>query len=202
MQATFLKRVLPFLLTLLVGIGVSVVLSRLFHSKKTYSYRISKSYGCDFRRSQHSGTWSPKREPAVSIKHVPDGQLPPFFDSQMSEGQTVIRMEALFGASGRVTEVRFPEFAPYQVEASSEIQRNARRIEQELMESAAQQVRQIDFRPLRSPQWLSVETLISKKAPGRGCSSVMIKIRDQNGMRWEGETLAEGRRCGANLPSF
>lgn len=199
MQATFLKRVLPFCLTLLLGIGVTVAIGRVFHSgKRVFSYRISKFYGCDESRPRSYK----KFVPAISIRYVPDGQIPPFFDSEM-EGYAFIKMEALFDPSGRVTEVRFPDYKPYVDEASPEDQRRTRRLEQELMDSAAEQVRQIDFRPLRTPQWLNVETAIFKRNPVKGCNSVKVKIIDQNGdMRWEGETLAAGRRCGANLPSF
>ena len=201
MQATFLKRILPFCLTLLVGIGVTVAIGRLVHGKRLFTYRVSKSYACGDSTSNYR-RYHRRSGPTISIREIPDAQIPPFFDSQMSEGHSVIRMNALFDSSGRVTEVKFPDFTPYNADDSSETQRRSRRLEQELMDSAAQQVRGIDFRPSPFSQWLNVETSISKKAPGRGCSSVLVKVSDQNGMRWERETLAEGRRCGANFSSF
>jgi len=196
MQANILKRVLPFCLTLIVGIGVTVAIGKLFHSKsRTVTVRVSESY------SGHR-KYPYRHDRAIAIRSVPDGQLPPLFDSQFSEGHANIRMEALFDSSGRVTEVRFPEFGSYGTEAVSENQRRSQRIGQELMDFSAQQVREIQFKPSPFSQWLNIETFISKKAPGRGCSSVKVKISDQDGMRWEGETLAEGRRCGANFSSF
>jgi hypothetical protein len=199
MQATFLKRILPFFLTLIVGLGVSLAVGRLFHSKsRPFRYRMvaSSERGCKYARK-----YERQYQRAVSINSVPDAEIPPLFDTRTLEGDAFIKMEALFDSSGRVTEVRFPQFESYAA-PSSERERTSRRMEQELMDAAAQQVRQIDFRPSRGSQWLNVETEFRKRGVGRGCDSVMVKISDQDGMRWEGETLAEGRRCGANHSSF
>jgi hypothetical protein len=198
MQATFIKRILPFFLTLIVGLGVSLAIGRLFHSKSRpfrYHIAMSSERGCKYARK-----YERQYQRAVSINSVPDAEIPLLFDTRTLEGDAFIKMEALFDSSGRVTEVRFPQYND--VAPLSEKERTSRRIEQELMDAAAQQVRQIDFRPSHGSQWLNVETEFRKRGVGRGCDSVMVKISDQDGMRWEGETLAEGRRCGANHSSF
>src|SRR5947209_3216778 len=112
-----LKRFLPFALALVVGLLLWNLLSKTKHSVNIVN---SKYAGMGF--GSGSG-WGPRSDgdklASVRIYYVPDIVIPDAVRHSSYEFSATIRLEALLGADGKVSEVKPVLMLPYGVTKKS-----------------------------------------------------------------------------------
>ncbi|MDT5124038.1 MAG: hypothetical protein QOC96_3520 [Acidobacteriota bacterium] len=112
-----LKRFLPFALTLIVGLMLGSLLSKSTHSVDVVAPKYT---GMGF--GSGSG-WGPHpdrdKQAPVKINYVPDIVIPDAIRRSSWEFVATLRLEAVLGADGKVSEVKPILMLPYGVTESS-----------------------------------------------------------------------------------
>jgi hypothetical protein len=189
MKYNLLKRALPFVISLIVGITLSqLIVGPKFHRK--HRHRVHRT---------------------VEVKSVPFIDFP-VAATEMNGLRATITLRALFDADGKVKEISNPELEEFRRkkaqanlahpewvtnEHSKKAVESTDRLVDRLVDSAVQQLQQVVFRPGRTrgaavSQWVNAQVTFRGADLVYTCDSIQVLITDDRGKQlWQGETLKD-----------
>jgi len=189
-----LKRIAPFVITLLVGIGISQLRSQVTFCPLNTSKRIQDTT-------------------QLTINAVPDADFTqPAKTSNGVYGS--IKLQALFDSDGKVKEVRPLPMLPFGVPESAaghgefaEVlpaildSRFVKELPYGLTDAAIEQIKKIRFTPklvngknVAERAIVLAEFAFTESRWSHGCSTITITIMDESGVLWQGNTWVDRTR--------
>ena len=198
---SYFKRVAPFVLTLLVGIGISP-------PRRHASFQTS----CPLATSSKI-----QNTTRLTINLVPDADFTAL--AKRSDGvYGSLRLQALFDGDGKVKEVRPLSMLPFGVPESAVghgefadvtpailDSRFVKELPYGLTNAAIEQIKRIRFTPklvngknVSERAIVLAEFAFTESRWSHGCSSIRVTVMDDSGVLWQGNTWVD-RNCGCRM---